>query len=284
MIGETAAVGDGVTLLHGVTLGGTGKEVGDRHPKVGKNVLIGANASLLGNITIGKASKIGAGSVVLRDIPAGATAVGVPARIIGHSREAKPGSDMDEALRHVSLLHKSPSMTSTQTSRTAPLTEDEEEDSSQAGDDAMRTLALSENVPPQDEKAPTTKEPSKTVPNATESDADEYDEAPADGVLLCPYRDYQRLSKLVPPHAVSYNMLHAMLATVGQEDKAGSIMFALDTRDVGHLLRADFGKNGRVVQVMAEHTQLDEEAIQDLIQSYFASPPPYSSGWDSQRM
>ena len=73
VIGETAVVGDGCTLLHGVTLGGTGKDHGDRHPKVGDSVLIGAGTSILGNVRIGSNSKIGAGSVVLRDIPDFAT-------------------------------------------------------------------------------------------------------------------------------------------------------------------------------------------------------------------
>ena len=109
VIGETAYAGDGCTFLHGVTLGGTGKDSGDRHPKVGKNVLIGAGASILGNINLGDGCKIGAGSVVLRPIPAGATAVGSPARIIGHARESQPGSVMDEVLENVSLLHKSES-------------------------------------------------------------------------------------------------------------------------------------------------------------------------------
>ena len=71
VIGETATVGDGCTLLHGVTLGGTGKDHGDRHPKIAENVLIGAGSSILGNIHVGPGAKIGAGSVVLRDIPAG---------------------------------------------------------------------------------------------------------------------------------------------------------------------------------------------------------------------
>jgi serine O-acetyltransferase len=106
VIGETAQVGDGCTFLHGVTLGGTGKQHGDRHPKIGENVLIGANASLLGNIRIGDRVKIGAGSVVLRPIPDGATAVGVPAKIIGKSNENKPGSDMDETLNDVSLFRE----------------------------------------------------------------------------------------------------------------------------------------------------------------------------------
>ena len=109
VIGETATVGDGCTLLHGVTLGGTGKESGDRHPKVGHDVLIGANASLLGNISIGDGAKIGAGSIVLGPIPSGATAVGAPAKIIGRAKEKKPGSTVDETLQQVSHLHKSES-------------------------------------------------------------------------------------------------------------------------------------------------------------------------------
>lgn len=81
VVGETATIGDGCTILHGVTLGGTGKDHGDRHPKVGQHVLIGANSSILGNIHIGDSAKIGAGSVVLRSIPAFATAVGAPAKV-----------------------------------------------------------------------------------------------------------------------------------------------------------------------------------------------------------
>ncbi|KAL8160807.1 hypothetical protein V2J09_012296 [Rumex salicifolius] len=84
VIGETAVVGDGVTMLHGVTLGGRGKnETGkDRHPKVGDGVFVGAGASILGNIAVGRAVKIGAAAVVVKDVPAEATAVGNPARLI----------------------------------------------------------------------------------------------------------------------------------------------------------------------------------------------------------
>ena len=82
VIGETSKVGDGTSILHGVTLGGTGMDVGDRHPKVGENVTISANVSILGNINIGDEVKIGAGSLVLENLPAGCTAVGVPAKII----------------------------------------------------------------------------------------------------------------------------------------------------------------------------------------------------------
>lgn len=83
VIGETAVVGDGVSLLHGVTLGGTGKERGDRHPKVGAGTMIGAGASVLGNIRIGTCCRIGAGSVVLKDVPDHTTVAGVPAREVG---------------------------------------------------------------------------------------------------------------------------------------------------------------------------------------------------------
>jgi serine O-acetyltransferase len=106
VVGETAVVGDGCTILHGVTFCGTGKDHGDRHPKVRKNVLIGAGASLLGNIHIGDGAKIGAGSVVLRAIPPGATAVGSPAKIIGRSKEMRPGSEIDEIMENATLLHK----------------------------------------------------------------------------------------------------------------------------------------------------------------------------------
>ncbi|XP_051128337.1 serine acetyltransferase 1, chloroplastic-like [Andrographis paniculata] len=82
VIGETAVVGDDVTILHGVTLGGTGKVGGDRHPKIGNGVLIGAGTKVLGNVKVGENAKIGAGSVVLKEIPAGATAVGNPARLL----------------------------------------------------------------------------------------------------------------------------------------------------------------------------------------------------------
>jgi len=82
VIGETAEVGDNVLLYHGVTLGGTGKDKGKRHPTVGNNVIIGTGAKVLGNIVIGDNAKIGANAVVLKSIQAGATAVGIPAKVI----------------------------------------------------------------------------------------------------------------------------------------------------------------------------------------------------------
>ncbi len=98
VIGETALVEDHVSMLHEVTLGGTGKARGDRHPKVRRGVLIGAGAKLLGNIEIGECAKIGAGSVVLDSVPANTTVVGVPARVVGAAPE-DPAGCMEHAFR-----------------------------------------------------------------------------------------------------------------------------------------------------------------------------------------
>jgi len=98
VIGETAVIGDGVSMLQGVTLGGTGKERGDRHPKIGKGVLLGANATVLGNIVIGDYAKIASGSVVLKPVPAGCTAAGVPARLTNCPTCEQPARTMDHTL------------------------------------------------------------------------------------------------------------------------------------------------------------------------------------------
>jgi serine O-acetyltransferase len=98
VIGETAVVGDNVSMLHSVTLGGTGKEDGDRHPKIGEGVLIGAGAAVLGNIRVGNCSRIAAGSVVLQEVPPCKTVAGVPARIIGEAGCAEPSRSMDQLL------------------------------------------------------------------------------------------------------------------------------------------------------------------------------------------
>ncbi|MFQ8433896.1 serine O-acetyltransferase [Amaricoccus sp. W119] len=96
VIGETAVVGDNVSMLHSVTLGGTGKEDGDRHPKIGNGVLIGAGAAVLGNISIGNCSRVAAGSVVLETVPPCKTVAGVPARIVGDGGCAEPSKLMDQ--------------------------------------------------------------------------------------------------------------------------------------------------------------------------------------------
>lgn len=101
VIGETAVVGDDVSMLHGVTLGGTGAERGDRHPKIGKGVLLGAGAKVLGNIHIGDYAKVASGSVVLKPVPAGCTAAGVPARLVNCPTCEEPARTMDHTLADV---------------------------------------------------------------------------------------------------------------------------------------------------------------------------------------
>ncbi len=95
VIGETAVVGNNVSMLQSVTLGGTGKDEGDRHPKIGDGVLISAGAKILGNIRVGDGAKVGAGSVVLEDVPAHTTVAGVPARVVGRPASAQPALEMD---------------------------------------------------------------------------------------------------------------------------------------------------------------------------------------------
>ena len=97
VFGETAEIGDNCTIYHGVTLGGTGKDSGKRHPTLGNNVLIGAGAKVLGPVYIGDNSRIGAGSVVLRNLPANCTAVGVPAEVVRINNKAvNPADDLDQ--------------------------------------------------------------------------------------------------------------------------------------------------------------------------------------------
>ena len=96
IIGETTIIGDNVTLYQGVTLGGTGKEKGKRHPTLKDNVMVSAGAKILGSFTIGENSKIGAGSVVLKEVPPNCTVVGVPGRIVKQDNVKVPRSDMDQ--------------------------------------------------------------------------------------------------------------------------------------------------------------------------------------------
>ena len=96
VIGETAVVGDHVSLLHEVTLGGTGKATGDRHPKIRSGVLIGAGAKIFGNVEIGEGAKVAAGSMVLNDVPAHCTVAGVPAQPVGECKESQPALEMNQ--------------------------------------------------------------------------------------------------------------------------------------------------------------------------------------------
>ncbi len=100
VVGETSVIEDNVSILHEVTLGGTGKQSGDRHPKVRQGVLIGAGSKILGNVEIGAGAKIGAGSVVLDSVPPHCTVAGVPARIVARNTTANPALEMDQQFPH----------------------------------------------------------------------------------------------------------------------------------------------------------------------------------------
>lgn len=101
VIGETAVIEDNVSLLQNVTLGGTGKESGNRHPKIRQGVLIGAGATVLGNIVVGPCSKIAAGSVVLKDVPARTTVAGVPAKVVGLAECLTPSKSMNQTFKEI---------------------------------------------------------------------------------------------------------------------------------------------------------------------------------------
>jgi serine O-acetyltransferase len=101
VVGETAVVEDDVSLLHGVTLGGTGSETGDRHPKIRWGVLIGAGAKILGNIEVGHCARVAAGSVVIKPVPNNVTVAGVPAKVVGEAGCAEPSRTMDQMLHNI---------------------------------------------------------------------------------------------------------------------------------------------------------------------------------------
>ena len=98
VVGETAVIDDDVSILHSVTLGGTGKEVGDRHPKIRRGVLLAAGCKIIGNIEVGEGAKVGAGSVVLHDVPPHVTVAGVPAVVVGRPSEESPALGMDQRI------------------------------------------------------------------------------------------------------------------------------------------------------------------------------------------
>lgn len=98
VIGETAKIDKNVSILQNVTLGGTGKDLVDRHPKIGEGVLIGAGAKILGNISIGKNSRIGAGSIVLKNVPENVTVVGIPAKVISKNLNSIPAKEMNQTI------------------------------------------------------------------------------------------------------------------------------------------------------------------------------------------
>lgn len=235
VIGETAVVGDGCTFLHGVTLGGTGKQHGDRHPKVGNNVLIGANASLLGNIRIGDRVKIGAGSVVLRPIPDGATAVGVPAKIIGKSNETKPGSDMDETLHEVSLFRNKTSDVESIVS--TMVTTDGSEQTGYESSEPAASVSTNDNEEPWD---PT-----------------------------CPYRDYVSMGKHAPCGAFTMGTLYSLLHKDGcTAVEIGACFFALDMENKGYISTNDFHERG--YDALVSNTRIPRDRVRAIVDLFWA--------------
>jgi len=255
VIGETAVVGDGCTLLHGVTLGGTGKDHGDRHPKVGDSVLIGAGSSILGNVRIGSNSKIGAGSVVLRDIPDFATAVGAPAKIIGRvAPSERPGSDMDETLQNVRRLHKS-------------------KDAVQVGVNV--TTAVNK----------TTAASSSDELTADETGSEEEEYSTSDSLTsaenntnmtdnLCPWRHIALLGRSAPPGTLTICRLKQLLAPYHcTMAEIGSCFFALDTRMVGHVHTDSEKFRQRAAAVLPRYVpRLDAAAVDQLLQQMQETP------------
>ena len=105
VVGETAVIGENVSILQNVTLGGTGKAGGDRHPKIADGVLIGAGAKVLGNITVGHCSRVASGSVVLKDVPPEMTVAGVPAKVVSQTGCSEPSRSMDQILAEKDHLY-----------------------------------------------------------------------------------------------------------------------------------------------------------------------------------
>jgi serine O-acetyltransferase len=288
VIGETAVVGDGCTFLHGVTLGGTGKDSGDRHPKVGRDVLIGANASLLGNIVIGECAKIGAGSIVLRPIPAHATAVGAPAKIVGHAKEAQPGTTMDETLQNVTQFHKSSSISTLATmassnsggtpTDTAHKDGDNDDDAAKnegtqdfgsTSSDEDNDFTASEQKEDEEEEEEGTETPkTKTSPVKKHSQKDRS----CDADIMCPYRQYTRLAALAPHGTITLRTLRQYLEPegCGTSEIIGGILFSLDKRDVGYLKPKDL-LTPEAQDLLVEKTGLSPERVATLVDNMITS-------------
>lgn len=270
VIGETCHLGDGCTLLHGVTLGGTGKETGDRHPKVGKNVLIGAGASVLGNIHIGDRVKIGAGSIVLRPLPAGATAVGAPAKIIGRTLESNPAATMDEGLKQVGHFHQSPSTIAFSTTA--------------AGNSTTSTSSTTKSI----NTTTTTTTSESSIGSSTRSVAETVDET-VDGsssgssddndedTCVCPYREYakfaNRIAKKLPAGIIDgiticqfVKYLENLKNCIVKKEEIMAAFFALDQRNVGYLKKSDLTPE-LVTKALVESTALDAEQIGQFLQT-----------------
>lgn len=281
VIGETARVGDGCTLLHEVTLGGTGKDHGDRHPKIGAHVLIGAGAKILGNIKVGDRAKIGAGSIVLKSIPAGATAVGAPAKIIGRTLEADPARDGDQNLDHVGMLHKSASSVvlgsrADASTVTASVTsesnldesnndftnrdDDDDDDNDNDENDAGENEKEDDHGEKQmkdEQEQPCKLNPRRFFRRMKKESREE--------MSFCPFRDYTRMAFRAPANSLTIVSLRNLLLPEGcDSDEIGGTFFELDTKNVGHVhWKAAKDKLGTALE---NNTKLSKDKIESIVQ------------------
>ena len=259
VIGETAKVGDNCTILHGVTLGGTGKDAGDRHPKVGNDVLIGAGTSILGNIKIGDGAKIGAGSIVLKPIPHGATAVGAPAKIIGWARENRPGSIVDNALKDIVVVGSSTKDgdggSSTRTESTSSLSTANHNDATKPSinDESKTPVTFS------DEKKDEPKEQHSKVfrrgssrMQLSFSDTDNN---------MCIFRMFSGCSK---SEILSFKELSAVMSKYCSEDQIGEVYMELLKNDPSKqsVLKCEASK--KISTVIQKYTNLENEKCEEL--------------------
>ena len=245
VVGETAVIGDGCTLLHGVTLGGTGKESGDRHPKIGKDVLIGAGASVLGNIIVGDGAKIGSGAIVLKPIPQGSTAVGAPARIIGWAKEKRPGSSVDIAMLDVSLKQaKNSTSLGYKTTSTASTEDLTVETRSSDGVDVEEFKSVSLDA----------------------SDSDEED-------FFCPFKDivkYNASKGNSICEQVQVRYLFSLMKKENCSDSECGEVFCALLKDCPDQINCGKFFQGKFTEIAMKHTSLDEEKSKRIADKLFA--------------
>jgi serine O-acetyltransferase len=281
VIGETAKVDDHCTFLHGVTLGGTGKHHGDRHPKIGKHVLIGAGASILGNIRIGDGAKIGAGSLVLKPIPHGCTAVGSPARIIGFAQESRPGSSLDNGLSKTvpigglgvsSSGSGSYSSLSSGTKSTVPTSgldddddgDDDEDSDTDDNDDDNGNDKNNDNGSDENINIETTRIPRDSkVRIAAEESSPSSKHARTNDASICAFRFFR--CKGLPCGAISFQCLSKMLSDYCTEEEIGEVYMALLKLNpaLGYIPSNVMIK--KFAKVVHKYTKLDENQSQMIL-------------------
>ncbi len=255
VIGETAHVGDGCTMLHAVTLGGTGKDHGDRHPKIGARVFIGAGAKILGNIHVGDGAKIGAGSIVLKSIPAGATAVGAPAKIIGRALEQDPARDRDENLDHVGMLHKSSSAATVNTTLSSSEGSTNNLDHGTYENNWKYSL---DKLEESDEAVPAR----KAVQQHQHEQEDDDLHPPG---CFCPFRDYVHMSLTAPKGTITIVSLQKVLLPEGcTSNEIGCTFFDLDLRNVGYVHWKD--AQNTLKGCLSNNTRLTEDRIKAILE------------------